>query len=107
MVGDALDSWRVVDVIPGKCIELRAEMRLPGIALLRIDVAAVDANSRLSLTARFKPRGLLGIAYWYSVLPLHAIVFSGMLRGLKRAAERAHAEGDVSPSARETSDVRR
>jgi hypothetical protein len=39
------------------------------------------------MTARFRPRGLLGILYWYSVLPLHHIVFGGMLRGIKRAAE--------------------
>jgi hypothetical protein len=38
-------------------------------------------------TARFKPRGLLGLAYWYAVLPLHSIVFSGMLKGIRRAAE--------------------
>jgi hypothetical protein len=39
------------------------------------------------MTARFRPHGLLGIAYWYAVLPLHGIVFSGMLRGLVREAE--------------------
>jgi uncharacterized protein YbjT (DUF2867 family) len=96
VVGDALDFWRVVDIVPGRRIELRAEMRLPGIALLSIDVEPVGVDSRLSLTARFKPRGLLGIAYWYSVLPLHSIVFAGMLRGLKRAAEREHAEGSAA-----------
>ncbi|MGE0144186.1 MAG: SDR family oxidoreductase [Planctomycetota bacterium] len=95
VIGDALDFWRVVDVVPDKRIELRAEMRLPGIALLSIDVEAIDTRSRLSLTARFKPRGLLGIAYWYSVLPLHAFVFAGMLRGLKRAAEREGTESEV------------
>jgi hypothetical protein len=41
------------------------------------------------MTARFRPRGLLGIAYWYSVLPLHGIVFRGMLKGIARAAEAA------------------
>jgi uncharacterized protein YbjT (DUF2867 family) len=93
VVGDALDFWRVVEVVPGRSIDLRAEMRLPGVALLRIEVEAVDGASRLTLTARFKPRGLLGIAYWFAVLPLHSIVFAGMLRGLKRAAERACEDG--------------
>lgn len=93
-VGDALDFWRVVDVEPGKSLELRAEMKLPGIAMLRFCIEASGADgkgSRLSVTAKFKPRGLLGIAYWYSVLPLHTMVFRGMLNGLKRAAERAFA----------------
>ena len=33
------------------------------------------------------PPHLLGILYWYSVVPLHWIVFGGMLKGIKRAAE--------------------
>lgn len=88
-VGDALDFWRVVDIDPGRSFELRAEMKLPGVALLRIDVEPLGERSRLTVTARFKPRGLFGIGYWFGVLPLHCIVFRGMLRGLRRAAERA------------------
>ena len=87
MVGDALDFWRVIDVQPGRAFELRAEMKLPGDATLRITVEPRGEGSTLGLTARFKPRGLLGILYWYAVLPLHGIVFAGMLRGLRRAAE--------------------
>ena len=87
MVGDALDFWRVIDVQPGRAFEMRAEMKLPGDATLRITVEPRGEGSTLGLTARFKPRGLLGILYWYAVLPLHGIVFAGMLRGLRRAAE--------------------
>jgi hypothetical protein len=61
-------------------------MKLPGIATLRMEVEPESNGSALILTARFRPRGLLGILYWYAVLPLHGIVFTGMLRGLKRAA---------------------
>ena len=43
-------------------------------------------NDKLTQTALFKPRGLFGLVYWYSVVPLHAIVFSGMLGGIKREA---------------------
>ena len=93
-VGDALDFWRVVDVVAGQSLDLRAEMKLPGIAMLRFRVepeGPEGKRSRLSVTAMFKPRGLLGIAYWYAVLPLHTFVFRGMLRGLKQAAERTFA----------------
>ena len=44
---------------------------------------------RLVQHARFIPRGLLGLAYWYAVLPLHAFVFRGMLDGIRRSAEEA------------------
>lgn len=89
MVGDALDFWRVVEIVPDRRLLLQAEMRLPGVAVLQLDVSDLGETSQLGVTARFKPRGLLGILYWYSVLPLHGVVFRGLLRGLRRAAEAA------------------
>lgn len=86
-LGDALDFWRVTAINPPRRLELTAEMKLPGVATLTFDVdPAVHPGTRLVMTAKFRPRGLLGIAYWYSVLPLHGIVFRGMLRGLVRVA---------------------
>jgi hypothetical protein len=94
-LGDALDFWRVTAIRPPTHLELTAEMKLPGVATLTFDVesaAAQTGQTRLVMTARFRPRGLLGIAYWYSVLPLHGIVFRGMLKGLVRTAERKQQE---------------
>ena len=88
-LGDALDFWRVTAIDPPRRLELMAEMKLPGVAMLSFDVdpaVTPGADTRLIMTAKFRPRGLLGIAYWYSVLPLHGIVFRGMLRGLAQAA---------------------
>jgi uncharacterized protein YbjT (DUF2867 family) len=86
--GDALDFWRVTAAEPGRRLDLRAEMKLPGEALLSFSIVPLpDGRSRLTQTARFKPRGLAGLAYWYGVLPFHAIVFSGMLDGIRRYAE--------------------
>lgn len=86
--GEAVDFWRVTGLELGRRLELRAEMRLPGEATLTIEVApTADAGCELTQTARFRPRGLLGLAYWYAVAPLHGIVFKGMLRGIRRAAE--------------------
>jgi hypothetical protein len=71
-------------------LELRAEMRLPGVATLTFEIEpASPTTCRLTQTARFKPRGLLGLAYWYSVLPLHGVVFRGMMRGIQHTAEAA------------------
>ncbi len=89
-LGDALDFWRVSDIHPGKRLVLTAEMRLPGTATLTFDVEpllAPSSGTRLIMAARFRPRGLAGILYWYSVLPLHGFVFRGVLRGLLRTAE--------------------
>lgn len=87
--GEALDFWRVTDVVPDRRLELRAEMKLPGEATLEFDIRPTDSGAELIQTARFKPRGLFGLLYWYAVLPLHGIVFKGMLGGIRRAAERS------------------
>jgi uncharacterized protein YbjT (DUF2867 family) len=87
--GEALDFWRVTKVEPSRCLELRAEMKLPGEAMLSFDIEAQGPEPpvRLVQTARFKPKGLLGLAYWYCVLPFHGVVFRGMLTGIRQAAE--------------------
>ena len=89
-VGDALDFWRVTDLVRPRRLELRAEMKLPGVATLTFDVSPSSSRegaSRLVQTARFKPRGLVGLAYWFAVLPFHGVVFDGMLKGVRKAAE--------------------
>ncbi len=88
--GETLDFWRVVGLERGRTLSLLAEMKLPGVALLNFSMkpAASSGSTSLTMTARFRPKGILGILYWYSVLPLHNLVFGGMLRGIKREAER-------------------
>ncbi len=91
--GEALDFWRVTNVREDARLGLRAEMKLPGEALLEFVIEPLGAGrSRLTQTARFIPRGLLGLAYWYAVLPLHGPVFKGMLAGIRVSAE-AQARG--------------
>jgi uncharacterized protein YbjT (DUF2867 family) len=88
--GDAIDFWRVTGVEPRGRLALRSEMRLPGEALLEFRIEPIPGragHSRLVQTARFLPRGLAGLAYWYAVWPLHNAVFGRMLAGIARAAE--------------------
>jgi len=85
--GDALDFWRVTGIEPGKRLTLRAEMKLPGVATLEFELEPRNGHTQLSQTARFQPRGLLGILYWYAVMPLHGYVFRSMLRGIREVAE--------------------
>jgi uncharacterized protein YbjT (DUF2867 family) len=86
--GDALDFWRVTAVDPDRHLELRAEMRLPGEATLTFHVEPDEdgAGARLYQTARYLPRGLFGLAYWYAVVPFHHFVFEGMLSAIRDAA---------------------
>ena len=101
--GDVVDFWRVTGLEPGRRLELRAEMKLPGEAALifELEPGATSADTgtsakhplggmpttRLRQLARFRPRGLPGLLYWFSVKPLHGFVFSRMLRDIQRSAE--------------------
>jgi uncharacterized protein YbjT (DUF2867 family) len=90
--GEALDFWRVVGIERDRRLALRAEMRLPGEALLEFRIDGLSAaRSSLSQSALFRPRGLFGLLYWYAVAPLHSVVFRGMLAGIEREALRIAA----------------
>ena len=88
-VGDAVDFWRVEAFEPDRRLRLAAEMRLPGRAWLEFEVSEHEGKSTIRQTAIFDPLGLPGLAYWYSLYPLHQVVFHGMLKGIARAAMRA------------------
>ena len=85
--GEALDFWRVVGLEPNRRLALRAEMKLPGEALMEFRIEARgEGQCTLQQRALFHPRGLPGLLYWFVVAPLHHIVFRGMLQGIRREA---------------------
>jgi uncharacterized protein YbjT (DUF2867 family) len=80
--GDALDFWRVLLADKeGKRLLLFAEMKLPGEAWLEFKI---DENNILHQTATFRPRGLKGRFYWYSIVPFHYFIFGGMIRNIAK-----------------------
>ncbi len=86
-IGDALDFWRVEAVESGRLLRLRAEMKVPGQAWLQFDAEPHEGDrTRLTQTAYFAPRGLLGWLYWYGLYPVHAFIFSGMIDRVARRA---------------------
>jgi uncharacterized protein YbjT (DUF2867 family)/ligand-binding SRPBCC domain-containing protein len=99
-VGDALDFWRVQTYEPERKLLLEAEMTLPGRAWLEFEVTPSQDGSIIRQTAIFDPRGLLGLAYWYGIYPLHQRVFAGMLRELARAATETPPRGDRASTGR-------
>jgi len=98
--GDALDFWRVVGLVQDSSLSLRAEMRLPGEALLDFRIQPNGEHQcSLRQTAIFEPRGLFGLIYWYAVTPLHGIVFRGMLAGIKSDAIQLRSSSTIDPAA--------
>ncbi|MGD8856645.1 MAG: SDR family oxidoreductase [Chloroflexota bacterium] len=100
--GDALDFWRVEAVEPGRLMRLRAEMKLPGEAWLQFEARPVEDGqstvasdeiaggkiaTELIQTAYFASRGLLGQLYWYSLYPVHGLIFGEMVKRIGQQAE--------------------
>lgn len=88
-VGETVDFWRVEEMIAGRLLRLRAEMRLPGLAWLELGTSEEpDGTTVYVQRALFSPRGLAGHAYWRGISPFHGLVFGGMARNITAAAER-------------------
>jgi uncharacterized protein YbjT (DUF2867 family) len=78
--GDSLDFWRVLLANKEeKRLLLFAEMRLPGEAWLEF---RIDEENMLHQIATFRPKGLWGRLYWYSLVPFHYFIFGGMIRNI-------------------------
>ncbi|WP_026839610.1 SDR family oxidoreductase [Gillisia sp. JM1] len=80
--GDSLDFWRVLLADKEKRrLLLFAEMKVPGEAWLEFEI---DEDNILHQTATFRPRGIWGRLYWYTMLPFHYFIFEGMLNKIAK-----------------------
>ncbi|SMG27543.1 Uncharacterized conserved protein YbjT, contains NAD(P)-binding and DUF2867 domains [Marivirga sericea] len=80
VAGDSLDFWRVLvaDKQEGRLL-LIAEMKLPGEAWLEFKVSKENGKNKITQTATFRPHGLFGRVYWYSIYIFHEFIFNGMM----------------------------
>jgi uncharacterized protein YbjT (DUF2867 family) len=94
--GESLDFFRVAEIEPhlGRLL-LQAEMKVPGTAWLEWAVDPIPGGSRLTQTAWFVPRGLLGRAYWWVLLPFHVPIWRRMVRRMAQVAEQ---HSNIPPS---------
>jgi uncharacterized protein YbjT (DUF2867 family) len=91
--GSTLDFWRVELYEPGRRLRLFAEMRVPGRAWLEFRAEPDGHCTVLRQIAQFEPRGMIGLLYWYLLLPVHAIMFRGMLKRISCAALKMERQG--------------
>ena len=94
-LGDALDWWRVEELVPDRLLRLRAEMRVPGRAWLELSVEPTESGSHYRQRAVFFPEGLAGRLYWLAILPFHGVIFSSMARRITTAAEGLEATDEA------------
>lgn len=76
-VGEAIDFWRIIyaNKEEGRLL-LFAEMKIPGEAWLEFSIK----DNRLFQIATFQSNGFWGDLYWYSLLPIHQVIFKGMIK---------------------------
>ena len=98
VVGDVIDGWLIEAYEPNRLMRLSAGLKLPGRGWLEFRVTPLDGGARslIHQTAMFDPKGITGRFYWYAVLPLHALVFSGLLRQIAQRATLDSAPGYLS-----------
>ena len=83
--GDALDFWRVLIADrENKRLLLFAEMKVPGEAWLEFKIVLREDGLYMTQTATFMPKGLSGRLYWWLLLPIHLVMFQGMIKAIVR-----------------------
>jgi hypothetical protein len=93
-LGERFDCWTVVALAPERRLALRLGMRAPGVGLLAFDLQPLPAavthaspQTRLTVTASWRPHGAWGLAYWYAMAPAHGLLFPRMAAAMARRAE--------------------
>ncbi len=85
--GATVDWWEVVRADPDHLV-LASVGWFCGDGWLALCVT--DAPPRLEQTAAFRPKGLLGLAYWWALWPVHQVVFRVMVRSRVSRVSRGH-----------------
>jgi hypothetical protein len=88
--GDHLDWWCVESYEKNCRLRLFAEMKVPGRAWLDFEVTDDGEKSTIRQTAVFDAKGLMGLLYWWSLVPFHSLIFRGMLRNIATIALREY-----------------
>jgi uncharacterized protein YbjT (DUF2867 family) len=81
--GDILDFYRVEALEPGQMLRLKGEMKAPGLGWMEWRInGQVEDEVLLTQIAYFAPHGFLGFLYWYILLPVHHLVFTGLIKAI-------------------------
>ncbi len=92
-MGDRIDYWTVMGAEPERRLSLGFGLRAPGAGMLEFELNPLPTGgTRLTATAYWHPAGVWGLLYWYSLEPIHLILFKGLTREICRRAEQDRDE---------------
>ena len=85
--GDILDFYRVEALEINRLVRFKAELKAPGLGWMEWHIRPhPEGGASLIQIAYFAPRGVSGFLYWYLLLPVHRLVFAGLMRSIARRA---------------------
>jgi uncharacterized protein YbjT (DUF2867 family) len=99
-IGDTIDFWRVERYEPDRLLRLKAEMKIPGRLWLQFEINRQHHTTQIRQTTIFDPAGLVGVAYWYTLYPLHRWAFTRMLAGIRQAIRPTAESGSQGTATR-------
>jgi uncharacterized protein YbjT (DUF2867 family) len=99
LFGEKLETRRPDLLIPGAAVDWWEVVRVDADHLVLATVGwfcgdgwlawrITDAPPRVQQAAAFRPKGLLGLAYWWALWPMHQVVFRLMVRRRVHRARR-------------------
>ncbi|WP_426416111.1 DUF2867 domain-containing protein [Aestuariirhabdus sp. LZHN29] len=87
VVGERVDSWRILDVIDKRRVLLGFRMKGPGSGTLEFRLRPLaGGGSKITMLAYWHPAGVWGQLYWYTMMRPHSFLFRHMLRAIERLA---------------------
>jgi len=93
-VGSTIDFYRVETLDPERLFRLQAEVKAPGAGWMEWRVKSQSGcNTILTQTAYFAPKGVAGFLYWYTLYPLHRLVFAGLINRIAHRAMQYQQSG--------------
>lgn len=92
-VGDTIDGWKVISLVPGKSLTLLFGMRAPGLGRLTFTLKDHGERRSLEIASWWHPAGARGLCYWFAMMPAHLFVFRGMTKRIASLARQKDRRG--------------
>lgn len=92
-LGDKVDSWKVINLIPNHFLSLLFGMKAPGLGRLEFTIEDKGDYREVDIRAWWHPAGFAGLMYWFAMMPAHLFIFRGMTHALVKRCKAKAQEG--------------
>ena len=92
-LGDKIDSWKVINIVPNQFLSLLFGMKAPGLGRLEFTIEDKGDHREIDIRAWWHPAGFSGLLYWFAMMPAHLFIFRGMTHALVERCQAKAQEG--------------